>query len=138
MPRESGVSNKVWLGWYYVLLDLAIHIIVVVQLELTLSWNHVSGLSILRTSLGQLVPFLIGIGGLALVSSRWVISRWVKWKRGAALSSGWEQDGFSAAQDDRTERRVESFAPTEDDGDIHVKWRRSKKEVSLAATCYDH
>lgn len=92
MVVAPATPNKIWLGWYYALLDLAIHIIVILQLELTLRWNHVSGLSGLWTSVGQLIPFIIGVGGLTLIGSRWGVRVWVKWKRNAGMSSGWEKD----------------------------------------------
>ena len=40
--------------------------LLIVQVELTIAWNHVSGLQRL-TSLGQLIPFILGMGGLVKV-----------------------------------------------------------------------
>jgi hypothetical protein len=40
------------------------------------------------------VPFIIGIGGLILVSSRLGVRVWVKWRNGVGLRSGWEKDGL--------------------------------------------
>ena len=43
------------------------------------------GLSALWTSVGQLIPFIIGISGLTLVLGRWVGRRWEKTYRGKGL-----------------------------------------------------
>jgi hypothetical protein len=51
-------------------IDFAIHLFVVLQMELTLSWNGVTSLGRLD-NVGQLVPFLVGLGGLLLVLGRW-------------------------------------------------------------------
>jgi hypothetical protein len=67
------------------LIDLVVHILVMLQLELTLEWNHVDGLSDLWTSVGQLIPFIIGVSGLTLVLGRWVGRRWDKKNRGKGL-----------------------------------------------------
>jgi hypothetical protein len=53
-------------------LDLILHVIVMTQLELTLTWNHISGLTYLWSSVGQLIPFIIGVGGAVLVLGRWI------------------------------------------------------------------
>lgn len=94
MEATPETPKKIWLGWYYTVLDLMIHIIVILQLELTLRWNHVSGLSGLWTSVGQLIPFIIGVGGLTLVGCRWGVRVWVKWKENAGMRSGWEGSGL--------------------------------------------
>ncbi len=46
-------------------------VILVLQVELTIFWNNVSGLQSL-SSLGQLIPFILGVGGLIKVL-------WGKW-----------------------------------------------------------
>lgn len=46
--------------------------IMILQLELTISWNNVWGLSIINTP-GQLIPFVLGLGGLIRVV-------WCKWR----------------------------------------------------------
>lgn len=46
--------------------------IMILQLELTISWNNIRGLSIINT-LGQLIPFVLGLGGLIRVV-------WCKWR----------------------------------------------------------
>jgi len=89
---NPATPKKIWLGWYYTILDLLIHVIVILQLELTLHWNHVSGLSGLWTSVGQLIPFIIGVGGLGLVITRWVVRMWVKRVIARGEKSGWEVD----------------------------------------------
>lgn len=46
--------------------NLLVIIILIVQVELTISWNNISGLQSLAT-LGQLIPFVLGVGGLIKV-----------------------------------------------------------------------
>ena len=41
-------------------------LLLVVQVELTIVWNHFDGLKNLR-SLGQLIPFILGVEGLLKV-----------------------------------------------------------------------
>ncbi|KAF2250246.1 hypothetical protein BU26DRAFT_550439 [Trematosphaeria pertusa] len=76
-----STPKKVRLAWYYALVDLCVHILVILQLELTLVWNRVNGLMGLWTSVGQLIPFIIGVGGLCLVGGRWIARWWEKRKR---------------------------------------------------------
>jgi hypothetical protein len=119
---SPSTLKKIWLGWYYALLDVLIYNLIILQLELTLRWNRVSGLSGLWTSVGQLIPFIIGIGGLSLVLSRWVVRAWAKRVRRRGWKSGWDLDGGEHDGDE------------EDEGDIrgvregYEKW----KEVDLA------
>jgi hypothetical protein len=123
METTPETPKKVWLGWYYTVLDLAIHIIVILQLELTLRWNHVSGLSSLWTSVGQLIPFVIGVGGLTLVGFRWGVRVWVKWKKNAGMSSGWEA---SCLLDDArvTARQYnETFGLEESVRERYARWK---------------
>lgn len=95
LTASSATPKRVWEAWYMTLKDLLIHIIVIVQIELTLVWNHVSGLTNLWSSVGQLIPFVIGMSGLSLVISRWVKVKWDKRKRKLEKSSGREQKGRS-------------------------------------------
>ena len=61
------------LQWTYSAAQTLIVIIaLIVQVELTIAWNHISGLSSL-TTLGQLIPFILGVGGLLKVL-------WGKWR----------------------------------------------------------
>ena len=52
--------------------SLIVIIVLIIQVELTIAWNHVSGLSSL-TTLGQLIPFILGVGGLLKIL-------WAKWR----------------------------------------------------------
>jgi len=97
---NPATPKKIWLGWYYTILDLLIHVVVILQLELTLHWNHVSGLSGLWRSVGQLIPFIIGVGGLGLVITRWVVRMWVKRVIARGEKSGWEVDVEESDQGD--------------------------------------
>lgn len=123
MEAMPETPKKVWLGWYYAILDLAIHIIVILQLELTLRWNHVTGLSGLWTSVGQLIPFIIGVGGLMLVGCRWGVRVWVKRKKNAGMSSGWDEGGL--LDDTRVVARQynETFGLEESVRKGYARWR---------------
>ena len=140
LPKWSSVSlasslmlaapttpKKVWLGWYYAVLDLTIHVVVILQLELTLRWNNVSGLSSLWTSVGQLVPFIIGVCGLVLVASRWGVRVWVKWKRGAGGDSGWEKDGLLKDEETDQGQCDETFGMERHVSKTYEKWSESQK-----------
>lgn len=62
-------SARVWVGMAMQKLFLITTLIV--QVELTISWNNISGLQHL-TTLGQLIPFILGVGGLLkVVWSKW-------------------------------------------------------------------
>ena len=63
------ISPKVWT--FMAIDKLLIIIALIVQVELTIAWNHISGLQNLNT-LGQLIPFILGVGGLLKVF-------WGKW-----------------------------------------------------------
>jgi hypothetical protein len=104
---SPSTPKKIWLGWYYALLDLMIHVIVILQLELTLRWNRVSGLSGLWTSVGQLIPFIIGVGGLSLVLGRWTVRAWAKRAKRKGEKSGWDIDGGENDGDEEEEGRSE-------------------------------
>ena len=117
------MPKKVWLGWYYTILDLAIHVIVILQLELTLRWNNVSGLSGLWTSVGQLIPFIIGTAGLLLVSSRWGVRAWVKWKKGKGMKSGWDKDELLSDAKEGEEQCNETFGIEENVRGGYARWK---------------
>lgn len=72
---------KIWLAWYYAMVDLGVHILVIAQLELTLVWNRVDGLAGLWTSVGQLISFVVGVGGLGLVAVRGTRVLYAKWRK---------------------------------------------------------
>ena len=63
------VTPSVW-AWEAVQ-KLIVFIILIIQVELTIVWNHVDGLRSL-SSLGQLIPFVLGVGGLLKIL-------WTKW-----------------------------------------------------------
>lgn len=58
------ITPKVWT--FMAIENLLIIVALIVQVELTISWNHISGLQNLNT-LGQLIPFILGVGGLLKV-----------------------------------------------------------------------
>lgn len=125
MLAESSVPKKVWLGWYYCALDLAIHVIVIIQLELTLRWNKVSGLSDLWSSVGQLIPFVIGVSGLGLVLSRYVIRIWVKKRKGLGKTSGWEKGGGLGTEGSSGGEKSESFGLDRDVIEGFERWKEA-------------
>ncbi|KAF2494544.1 hypothetical protein BU16DRAFT_562201 [Lophium mytilinum] len=63
-------------SWCFTISHLWIHVFFILQLELTIRWNRIEGLTGLA-SVGQLIPFVIGVGSLGLVLVRWV-ERWYK------------------------------------------------------------
>ena len=63
------ITPQVWT--FMAIGNLFTIIALIVQVELTIAWNHISGLQNLNT-LGQLIPFIIGVGGLLKVL-------WGKW-----------------------------------------------------------
>ncbi|KAF2641072.1 hypothetical protein P280DRAFT_517298 [Massarina eburnea CBS 473.64] len=81
LSSRKATPKRIWMAWYYALVDLAVHVLVMAQLELTLRWNNVVGLGGLWSSVGQLIPFVIGVGGLGLVGVRWGVGKWEKRKR---------------------------------------------------------
>ncbi|OAL52525.1 hypothetical protein IQ07DRAFT_671033 [Pyrenochaeta sp. DS3sAY3a] len=125
MLAETCVPKKVWLGWYYCALDLAIHVLVILQLELTLRWNDVSGLSDLWSSVGQLIPFVIGVSGLGLVLSRYVIRIWVKRRKGAGKTSGWEKGDGVGAEERGEGEKSESFGLERDVIEGFERWKEA-------------
>lgn len=76
-------SPKLWA--FTAVKNLVLIILFITQVELTIVWNHVSGLNSL-TSLGQLIPFILGVGGLLKVL-------WSKWR---LVRSGIREDSKSS------------------------------------------
>ncbi|KAL8827915.1 MAG: hypothetical protein Q9191_002894 [Dirinaria sp. TL-2023a] len=64
------MATRLWI--LSAIYNLLIIIILIVQVELTIVWNHIDGLNSL-TSLGQLIAFILGVGGLLKVL-------WGKWR----------------------------------------------------------
>ncbi|KAL6709876.1 hypothetical protein ACN47E_000661 [Coniothyrium glycines] len=123
MLNTRPAPKKVWLGWYYTILDLLIHVVVILQVELTLHWNSVTGLASLWTSVGQLVPFIIGVGGLGLVLSRWVLMFWAKRSKRLAKKSGWDKDGVILGANNETEAHKEAFGLPQDIRNGYEQWK---------------
>jgi len=66
-------SPKLWT--FSAVKNLLLIILFITQVELTIVWNHISGLNSL-TSLGQLIPFILGVGGfLKVLWSKWRLVR---------------------------------------------------------------
>jgi len=71
MILASQKKKKSGIRWSNATTDLSIHIFVILQLKFTIRWNAIEGLVGLG-SVGQLIPFIIGVAGLGLVGVRWV------------------------------------------------------------------
>lgn len=63
-------SAKLWA--FVAVKNLLLIVLLIIQIELTIAWNHIFGLNQL-TSLGQLIPFILGVGGLIKIL-------WSKWR----------------------------------------------------------
>lgn len=100
----------------------------ILQLELTLRWNHVRGLDEWG-SVGQLIPFVVGVGGLGFVLLRWV-GRVVRERRRA-----WGRHGVTDSIEGVIEDRavgVEVVGEYENfgiGGDVRRRWDLWKKSV---------
>lgn len=73
------IIPKVWT--FMAIENLLIIIALIVQVELTITWNHIRGLQNLNT-LGQLIPFILGVGGLLKVL----------WGKGCMVWKGIKED----------------------------------------------
>ncbi|KAL9128878.1 MAG: hypothetical protein Q9217_002535 [Psora testacea] len=60
----STKSTKTWIS--EAMLQFLLIAVLIIQVELTIAWNRISGLDSL-SPLGQLIPFIIGVGGLVKV-----------------------------------------------------------------------
>ena len=118
----THAPKKAWLAWYYAIGELATHVLIIAQLELTLVWNEVQDMTVLWSSVGQLIPFVIGVGGLGLVLCRWVVKMWQKRRRRRELDDGGKAITAEREEDDRSK---EIFGVS---GDIREGWERWKKE----------
>lgn len=106
-------STRLWI--ISAIYHLAIIILIIVQVELTISWNHVQGLNSL-TSIGQLIPFILGVGGLLKV----VWGKWCLVRRGIK-----EEIGVQEVPDD-----YENAMKT------YLEWRAVRQKESNAAKHY--
>lgn len=70
-----------WKWIYDATKTLATIVLFIGQVELTIAWNHMGGLQTLN-SVGQLIPFILGVGGLVKVL-------WGKWR---FLKNGTKED----------------------------------------------
>ena len=107
------ITPKVWT--LMAMENLAIVVVLIVQVELTIAWNHISGLQNLNT-LGQLIPFILGVGGLLKVL-------WGKW---CMVSKGIKE---TPSQDERYLGEYEAAIGR------YLKWKEEvEKEVIVTAS----
>lgn len=97
MILASRKKKKSGTGRINATIDLSIHIFVILQLEFTIRWNVIEGLVGLG-SVGQLIPFIIGVAGLVLVGVRWV-EGWRRRHRRKSMEKGHSEE--VAAQSDQ-------------------------------------
>lgn len=84
--------QKTGLAWaFQALQHLGLIIGLIVQVELTISWNHITGLQTL-SSLGQLIPFILGVGGLLQV----LWGKWCLLRKGIKEASDSRNQGSQA------------------------------------------
>ena len=84
---QTSVPNST-LGWTFDAgRQFLFIVLLVLRVELTLAWNHVSDLQSLA-NLGQLIPFILGVGSLAKIF--WGKGRAI-WKKDS--EDGWRREG---------------------------------------------
>lgn len=93
---------------------LVIVVGLIVQVELTIYWNHVTGLQSL-SSLGQLIPFILGVGGLLQVL-------WGKW---SLLRKGIRED--SHHKDQTSGEYISAIAK-------YLQWKAAEEKFKLSST----
>ena len=103
------ISPRMWT--FMAAESLALIVILIVQVELTIVWNSISGLSSL-SSLGQLIPFILGLGGLLKVV-------WRKWK---LVREGVKEEATVQ----------EHTSPYEEAMETYLEWKKDReKQQSL-------
>ena len=85
----------------------------IVQLEITIAWNHISSLNSF-TSLGQLIPFVLGVGGFLKVL-------WSKWRL--------IQNGVSDDADRNSPPLTEYEAALK----TYLEWKKLHRALSISA-----
>ncbi|KAI4124526.1 MAG: hypothetical protein LQ347_005706 [Umbilicaria vellea] len=86
---------------------LAMIVFLIVQVELTIVWNSISGLSSLST-LGQLIPFILGMGGLLKVL----------WQKFELVRKGVKEEAM-----------VQKYtSPYEEAMEIYLTWKQDRKK----------
>lgn len=106
-------SARVWAGMatYKLILIVAL----IVQVELTIAWNNITGLQSI-TTVGQLIPFIIGVGGLMKVL-------WGKWyliRRGVKETH--DMDGRPPSEYELAMKQ-------------YLHWKSAPKELPLPQAC---
>lgn len=101
------ISPRIWV--FMAAETLALIMILIVQVELTILWNSISGLSTLST-LGQLIPFILGVGGLLKVV-------WQKWK---LVRKGVKEEATVQ----------EHTSPYEEAMETYLMWKKSREQQS--------
>ena len=105
------IPRKVWL--FNFIQSFGIIVILIVQIELTIVWNHIQSIQALR-SVEQLFPLILGVGGLAKVF-------WGKWKE---LKKGYKED---------EEVKGKRLSKYELAMEKYLKWKKQQEEVETSA-----
>ena len=102
------IPRRIWV--FKIIQSLLIIVILVVQIELTIVWNRIQEIQNL-SSIGQLIPLIIGIGGFTKVC-------WSKWR--LLGRSGKEEDG-------KVERTDSS--DYEEAMEKYLKWKKKREDL---------
>ncbi|KAL9112368.1 MAG: hypothetical protein Q9187_007776 [Circinaria calcarea] len=104
------ISTRVWV--YMAVQSFLIIAILIVQIELTTIWNSIDGIQNLNT-VGELVPFILGVGGLVKV----VWGKWCELRKGVK-------------EDDELERR--QLTEYEMAMQKYLGWKKGKVDQAQA------
>ncbi|ORY02668.1 hypothetical protein BCR34DRAFT_591840 [Clohesyomyces aquaticus] len=105
-PTQSQKAKYI-----FAVLDALIHIFLILQLELTIRWNGVRGLGFGGLgSMGQSVPFVIGVAGLSVIlwRLRWEVGKKKAEEDGDVKGVGAEVEGGEGEERER-EKWVEFY-----------------------------
>ncbi|MCJ1352745.1 MAG: hypothetical protein MMC33_002729 [Icmadophila ericetorum] len=88
-PRKNHPTTAAFYQPFQIFSTLLLQICLLLALELSIYWNHISGISSMN-AVGQLVPLILGVGGLVKVL--WSFAKEWYYKRGAEHGEEEEED----------------------------------------------